>query len=684
MLDVNVTSWLCWIFPIVGAFFAILLENFNRKVRAIIVTIFSFLAWLMAAFMIPELLTPRFVDKTVFWISLPNNTSIDVGTLIDPLSIILANLVSFLGFIIMVYSIKYMEDKPGELRYWFFMSLFIGSMLLLVLADNLILFFVGWKIVGFCSYALIGHYYSDEKKYWIGGPSPFSFQKPSKCGLKALLVTTFGDTLLLAGIIILYLYSGTFNFIELHQTANLWLAKMAANPGMLALTSALLLAGPIAKSAQFPLHEWLPEAMAGPTPVSALIHAATMVKAGVYFVARMLPTFFYAYWIMGCPEASTFFILAATLGAFTAFLTGTQAMVSLELKKVLAYSTMSQIGYMMLALGVAGLNMNALTCAFSAGIFHLISHGAFKAALFLCAGALIHVSGSIYISEMKLSRRVMGLTWLFMWLASLSLMGVPPLSGFWSKDDILISCLQSGRYVLFVIAFVTVAITCFYTMRFMGIIFHEEGGNVESEAAEKKLGPLMFVPYGILAVLTLALGLIGPWFGGFLHETFERYFVESLKLMAVSHGVGVASAITLTQPSAILNILIPASSIVMIIVGATPAYKLYISHGWKPEEILDRHAIIKKFHSFFWNRWYIDAFYNKVFVKGTLLMRNPLLRFIENPIDYALNMDVPKFLAASHRYLRKVQTGVLSINMLYMTVFLAFVMFILLWLGGML
>ena len=680
----NIVPWLCWIFPMIGGVLALLLAKFDNRVRAVTVVSFSFLGWLMAVFMVPELFTPKIIDKTAFWITLPGNASVSIGMLVDPLSVILANVVAFLGFIIMVYSIKYVEDESGQTRYWFLMSLFIGSMLLLVLADNLILFFIGWKIVGLCSYALIGHYYSDEREHWIGGPSPFPFQKPSRCGLKALLVTTFGDVSLLAGVIMLYLYSGTFNFVQLYQTADAWLGNIAANPGLLTLTSILLLGGPIAKSAQFPLHEWLPEAMAGPTPVSALIHAATMVKAGVYFVARMLPVFFYAYWIGNYPEALTFFLLTAAIGAFTAFLTGTQAMVSKELKKVLAYSTMSQIGYMMLALGVAGLSVNALTTGVSAGIFHLISHGVFKAALFLSAGVLIHFSGSIYMSEMKFSRRSLPLTWLFMWIVSLSLMGVPPFSGFWSKDEVLLSCLQSGQYLLFTVALVTVAITCFYTVRFMGIIFHGTQTVEEDQmsAGKEKTSGLLLVPYGILAALTVVIGLAGPWVNSFLHSTFEKYFTESLGLTLTGGTSGIAAINSTSNPSmSLLSVLLPIVSVLTIVIGAFPAYRLYVSHKSTPEKIIGAHKSLQSLHKFLWNRWYIDAFYRKVFVNGMFAMRQPVIKYVERPIDYALNEGVPNLFAVANRGLRKVQTGVLSINMLYVLAFLATAVFILLLLG---
>jgi len=557
-----------------------------------------------------------------------------------------------------------MEDEPGQGRFWFFMSIFIGGMLLLVLADNLILFFIGWKIVGLCSYFLIGHYYSDERKYWIGGPKPHEFQRPSRCGLKALLVTTFGDVSLLAGIIILYVYSGTFNFIDLYRTAGVWFRSMAANPGTIMLLSILMLGGPISKSAQFPLHEWLPEAMAGPTPVSALIHAATMVKAGVYFVARILPLFFYAYWMLNYSEASVFFTLTAAIGAFTAFLAGTQAMVSLELKKALAYSTMSQIGYMMLALGVSGLNADTLALGVSAGIFHLISHGIFKAALFLCAGVLIHISGSIYMHGIGIDRRNMPLTWLFMWIASLSLIGVPPLSGFWSKDEILVSCLESGQPLIFTVALITVAITSFYTARMMGMTFHSGEGRAENKRLEASL--LMLIPYGLLAALTVIFGLMGPWISDFLRGTFHRYYTEY-------YGLVFSDVVSRSIHGDVMSIIIPAVSILMIAVGFVPAHNLYVSRRLKPEEILCRHVFLHKLHGFLWNRWYIDPLYNRVFVGGMLRLRRPLVKFIEDPIDFIFNIGVPRLFIFTSGNLRKIQTGVLSINMLYLLAFSAII-----------
>src|SRR6058998_716051 len=332
-------------------------------------------------------------------------------------------------------------------------------MLLLVLADNLLLMLFGWAGVGLCSCALIGHWYKDEKKYLVGNPGdtaldvPHSYP-PSHAGMKAFVFTRIGDIALMIAIFLIYAFSGTFSYTVLAN--NFGWAGSLARLGLLVPTALLFFGGPIGKSAQFPLQEWLPDAMAGPTSVSALIHAATMVKAGVFLTGRMGPIFYVA--LAQFNQVYPFFATIAWIGALTALLAAAQAAVAREIKKVLAYSTVSQIGYMMLALGLAGLSANFLA-GYTAGLFHLLSHAVFKASLFLAAGWVLHVAESRFIDEMGGLAKAMKFTSASMLLAGLSLMGIPLFSGFWTKDAILSLSFLGGQYILYGLALITAFIT---------------------------------------------------------------------------------------------------------------------------------------------------------------------------------------------------------------------------------
>ena len=370
--------WLCWMLPIMGALLMPVIGRINHKLRDLAAVVFAGLAVLAALSMVGSLFSHHYPGdiKLLSWITFPNGSSIDIGVLVDPLSIIICNVVAFISFLIVIYSTEYMHGDSHMDRYWFFFLFFIGNMLLLVLSDNLVQTLIGWEGVGLCSYGLIGYYYRDPEERWLGGPPPTKMFPPSHCGMKAFVVTAIGDVFILAAIFIIFNFAGTVNYLELIQHSEEWLGAMSLVPGLVGLTAILLLGGPIGKSAQFPLHEWLPEAMAGPTSVSALIHAATMVKAGVYLVARVSPIFFLGYWSFGISEAQTFFWVIAAVGAFTTLLAASQALVTQELKKILAYSTVSQIGYMMLGLGVSGLSEIGYVVGITSGIFHLISFAA--------------------------------------------------------------------------------------------------------------------------------------------------------------------------------------------------------------------------------------------------------------------------------------------------------------------
>jgi len=629
-------AWHCLFLPFAGVLLTPLLSRMGPRARDYGAVFFSGVTALSALMLLPSLFTPGSLplESKVVWLASP--ISVEFGVLLDPLSIIVANVVAVISFLIMIYSLGYMKGDGSVGRFWMLMNGFIGSMLLLVLAGNLLFVFIGWKLVGVCSYGLIGYYYRDERKYWIGGPRPFRFDKPSSCGLKALIVTGIGDMFMLGGILVVYYYAGTLDIMTLYRTAPEWIPTMAATPGMITLVSILLIAGPVGKSAQFPLHEWLPEAMAGPGPVSALIHAATMVKSGVFLIARLVPIFYYGYWVSGSGEAMSFFVIVAWIGAITAFLAASQGLVALELKKALAYSTVSQIGYMMLALGVSGFSQGLLVSGYTAGIFHLVSHAMFKACLFLCAGTVIHAAHSIYIHEMGGLRKYLPYTWLFMMLAALSLMGVPPLPGFWSKDAVLLTCLESQYWALFALAAAAVVFTSFYTVRFMGMVFHGRP-SAHIRAQESKHDSHIGEGYrtqtfacAVLAAGIILLGVFGLSAEHSLHDLFALNLTADVNLPVVE------------QVKAFPAMLVPLLSVLLVLTGAVPAYFFYVSGRWDPQKVLNRSNLLKVVHLFLWERWYIDKLYNVVFVRGSEKVAQLTADAFEPMIDTLAHLRVPR------------------------------------------
>ncbi|MCS6802767.1 MAG: NADH-quinone oxidoreductase subunit L [Chloroflexota bacterium] len=383
---------------------------------------------------------------------------------IDALTAVMLVVVTGVSFLVHLFSIGYMAGDPGYSRYFAYLSLFSVSMLGLVLAQDLVLVYVGWELVGLSSFLLVG--------FWYAKPSAAEAAK------KAFITTRIGDFGFAIALMALFVAAGTTDIPRLIAAAE---AKEIA-AGALLIAALGLFAGAIGKSAQFPLHVWLPDAMEGPTPVSALIHAATMVAAGVYLVARTFPLFEAATGVAGVPAALT---IVAWIGAVTALFAATIALVQTDIKKVLAYSTISQLGYMMLGLGVGSL---------VSGIFHLFTHAFFKALLFLAAGSVIHGAGTQDMREMGGLRRFMPVTFAAFVVGALALAGVFPFAGFWSKDEIIAESLIHGNVILFVIAEVTAFLTAFYIMRLLMLTFfgahrgaasHAEHGSSDHRSAEQ-------------------------------------------------------------------------------------------------------------------------------------------------------------------------------------------------------
>lgn len=643
--------WLIWVSPLVGALLTPILARVNARLRDLAAVSFTLLAALSAT---ATALTVSGGDYQVEWI---RSLNIKAGVLVDPLSIFMANIVSWISLLIMIYSLEYMKGDSGLTRYWFFMNLFIGNMLLLVLADNLLMMFFGWEGVGLCSYALIGHWYKDQKQHWVGteGDTALGVQQaysPSHAGMKAFVVTRIGDIALLIGIFLIYAYARTFNYEELAQQLggpSNWASELF-RLGLLLPAALLFFGGPIGKSAQFPLQEWLPDAMAGPTSVSALIHAATMVKAGVFLTGRMGPIFYEA--LAQFNQVTPFFLTIAWVGGFTAFLAATQAAVAKEIKKVLAYSTVSQIGYMMLALGLAGLSLN-FVAGYTAGLFHLMSHAIFKASLFLGAGWVLHAAESRFMDQMGGLAKGMRITAASMVLAGLSLMGIPPFSGFWTKDEILFVGFETGQYALYGLGIATVALTAFYTMRMLGMTFTgkpshhmeqlERDGKHVHEAKLTMLGP-----YLLLAVASLALGTAFP----FISEPLTRYIegtFESLPTALPSESFGGSGLLSFT----LIGVSIGTAGL-----GAALGYLLYFNKAARP---VGRMGLLQRF---LWNRWYLNAIYYKVFVSGAIAGGRGLYRYLEQGVwdrlNYTISSNVIDYSRASEQLDSRVVDGAVN------------------------
>ncbi|MBI4257583.1 MAG: NADH-quinone oxidoreductase subunit L [Thaumarchaeota archaeon] len=619
----TLTPWLVWFVPMLAAILIPLIAKAGDKVRDYFAVIFSLISALLAASLLPAALGGQVIHHQVNWIP---SLKITAGVLADPLAVLMANVVAWISFLIMVYSLGYMKGEANLTRYWFFMNFFIGSMLLIVLSDNFLQLFFGWEGVGLASYGLISFWNRDEEKRWVGTPGHTAWgvpqaYSPTHAGMKAFVTTRIGDISFLIGILILYSVAGTFDFVHLAEDKQ-W-ASTLASMGLLIPVGILIFGGAIGKSAQFPLHEWLPDAMAGPTAVSALIHAATMVKAGVFLVARVGPIFFVAASSIG---VTGFFEVIAWIGVITAFLAATQAMVAKEVKKVLAYSTVSQIGYMMLGMGVAGLAAN-FAAGYVAGFFHLTSHAIFKAALFMGAGALIHATGTKYMNEMGGLRKTMGITYISMLLAAAGLAGIPLFSGFWSKDAILGATLSAEHTAsaipLTILAAATVFITAFYTVRMIGMIFHGEPSHhikeMEKNGHHLHEAPrVMWLPYAILAVATLAIGLAGPFYEGVLHSIAGSSLENVFGMHVVEEGFKV-------NPVAL------GISLIGVAVGAFPAYRYYIARTADPSSLVSR-GFLASLYKFLENRWYIDAFYYRVFVYPVATFSTILFKVFETGV----------------------------------------------------
>ena len=557
----------------------------------------------------------------ITWVVIEGGLAIHLGLIIDPLTVVMLMVVTVVSLMVQIYSQGYMHGDSGYIRYFAFMSVFTFSMLGLILADSLLFMFVFWELVGLCSYLLIG--------FWFHKPSAANAAK------KAFIVTRLGDFGFLAGILILYVNTGTFDIAELHG-----LAIAGAIAGTTLTWAAIgLFAGAMGKSAQFPLHVWLPDAMEGPTPVSALIHAATMVAAGVFLVARMYPLFEHS------QQALT---TVAVIGGFTAIFAASIGLAMTDIKRVLAYSTISQLGYMMLGLGTGGV---------AVGIFHLFTHAFFKALLFMGSGSVNHATGTFDMRLMGGLKKYMPWTYWTFLIGSLSLAGIWPLAGFWSKDGILIASL-ANQPVLFWLAMITVFLTAFYMFRAIFMTFHGEyrGGASDEHGDHSHPHESPTVMVAPLAFLSILAVMVGWWnvTGGFASFMGTHGHGEGMSFFGAFFALFTHVG---EEP-------LPLIALCVGLFGIFMAYAIYRKQWISSEKIS---KAFRPVHVLLERKYYFDELYEDVIVKNVLYrgLFHLFQLFDTRIIDGTVN-GVADGTSATGGAIRRTQTGQLQLYGLFM------------------
>ena len=542
------------------------------------------------------------------WLQFTDKLHIDMGVLLDPISVMMLIVVTTVSFMVHIYSLGYMKGEKGFERFYSFLSLFSFSMLGLVLATNIFQMYIFWELVGVSSFLLIGFYY----------------QKPSavRASKKAFIVTRFADLGFLVGILILSFNTKTFDFISLTNPSGAAITQGSAIGflGLSVMTWSMIFVfmGGVGKSAMFPFHIWLPDAMEGPTPVSALIHAATMVVAGVYLVARMFPIY-----SLSAPVALH---VVAYVGAFSSLFAAIIACTQTDIKRVLAYSTMSQIGYMMVALGVSNYGGQE-GLGYMASMFHLFTHSMFKALLFLGAGAIIHAVHSNYMTDMGGLRKYLPVTHITFLVACLTISGIPPFSGFFSKDEILAAAFESNKFI-FAVEYIVAGITAFYMFRIYFSIFW--GKETHYHHTPHEAPATMTIPLIILA--------FGSAFSGFI--PFHKLVTSDGKILETG-----------------IDPVIAVPSILIGLLGIGIAFIMYRRESLIPDRLA---ATFKYSYKWAYNKFYIDELY--LFVTKKIIFRfisEPVAWFDRHVVDATMNAIASVTQVVSFR-IRGFQSGQLQ------------------------
>ncbi|MFX3624871.1 MAG: NADH-quinone oxidoreductase subunit L [Ectobacillus sp.] len=585
-------AWLIPLFPLVSFVLLLVAGKKLKEAGSLVGIALTFLSLVGAVLVLLERLASSTVKQEWTWLNI-GDVSITFGFEVNALNALMLFIVTLVSFLVHTYSRGYMHGDERFPVFYAYLGLFTFAMLGLVLATNLLQLYIFWELVGLGSFLLIGFYfYKEEAK---------------AAAKKAFIMTRIGDVGLFIGMILLFWQVGSFEYDEIFKAV----AAGELSGGMITLTAILIFVGAIGKSGQFPLHTWLPDAMEGPTPVSALIHAATMVAAGVYLVATMFPLF----------EASeTAMQTVAIVGAFTAIFAASIGLVQTDIKRVLAYSTVSQLGYMMLALGSAG---------YVAGVFHLMTHAFFKALLFLAAGSVIHAVHTQNIEEMGGLSSKMKITSTLFLIGTLAISGVPLFSGFFSKDEILIAAWQRGNYGLFWLAVIAAFFTAFYMFRLYFLVFTGKAHGDQKHVHESPR--VMTFPMMVLGVLAVIAGYVNtPWFGTFLGD----WLTEDVPF-AVHEGHGPAWIMIVATLVSLAGILL--------------AYVIYgkgtLSRDWLAGKQSAPHNVLM-------NKYYIDELYGVTIlplVKGIAKLFAAIEQFIVEGIAQIIAGIVSGFGTAGSR-----------------------------------
>jgi NADH-quinone oxidoreductase subunit L len=545
-----------------------------------------------------------FVWNAFTWVA-AGRFEVSWGFQVDGLTGVMLLVVGVIGMLVHYYSIGYMHGDEGYYRFFAYLNLFMFAMFVLILADNYLLLFLGWEGVGLCSYLLIS--------FWFGKKSA------SQAGKKAFLVNRVGDFGFTLAMFLIFMVTGTLQFTGVFEKAD------SIASGTLLWICLLLFTGAVGKSAQFPLHVWLPDAMEGPTPVSALIHAATMVNAGVYMVARSYPLFL---------QSHTAMLVVMGIGAFTAIYAAYIAITQNDIKKVIAYSTISSLGFMFLALGAG---------AWVAGIFYLFAHGFFKGLMFLCSGSVIHAMGGEQdMRKMGGLRKKIPITFWTMLIGALAMVGIIPFAGFWAKDEIIGAAFLRGYYVVWAVAMITVLLTGIYVFRLIFMTFWGKSrADEEVQHHIHESPPIMTIPLIILAIPAVGLGLLVglPPESGWLHKFLEPVFFESEHELFTWIGEG----------GALMGL-----SLIAAVLGIFIAYRLYVRSVDTPGRIAQRAPVLYKAS---YNKMYMDEVYNVVPIRSTIAFAGWLWTFVDvKIIDGAVN-GVARLWEIVGERLRPLQTG---------------------------